>query len=214
MKLPTKKLVFKAMEGNAWDYSNKVLYDICRKHPLHTEADKIIMKVLFIGRIYAAAIERRKNKEAVINDNFYLKKVVPLFLKTTLDQQLSFLKNTKLTKTEQYAFVLKLHAYLTKEIKRITMLEKRSFVSKYLHFHVPNMFFIYDSRASKALQIFGIAIPDDLKPVIQNMKVDTTYAKFYCKCIGLQREVKQTYGISLNTRELDSLLLQVANKIR
>ena len=45
-----------------WDVGNEVLYELCTKHPRHAEIPAVIAKVWLIGRSYAAAIERRRNK--------------------------------------------------------------------------------------------------------------------------------------------------------
>jgi len=48
-----------------------VLYDLCKQHPLHTDADEIVGKVWLIGRSYAAAIERCKNADSFDGDFYY-----------------------------------------------------------------------------------------------------------------------------------------------
>ena len=47
-----------------WDFSNKVLYELCSNCPTHKIKYEVLAKIFFIGRIYAAAIERRKNKKS------------------------------------------------------------------------------------------------------------------------------------------------------
>ena len=42
-----------------------ILYHLCKDNFQHEQEDVILTKVLFIGRIYAAAIERRKNKSNI-----------------------------------------------------------------------------------------------------------------------------------------------------
>ena len=48
-----------------WDFGNNILYHLCKDNFQHEQEDVILTKVLFIGRIYAAAIERRKNKSNI-----------------------------------------------------------------------------------------------------------------------------------------------------
>ena len=50
-------------ESSKWAYANSILYEMCSKTPLHNDADVIVGKIWLIGRSYAAAIERRKNKD-------------------------------------------------------------------------------------------------------------------------------------------------------
>ena len=63
---------------SVWNFGNGVLYKLCAENFYHTKDEHILAKVWLIGRAYAAAIERRRIKEA-INDDFYIDKVVPTF---------------------------------------------------------------------------------------------------------------------------------------
>jgi hypothetical protein len=97
-------------------------------------------------------------------------------------------------------------------LKKITALDKRSFSSKYLHFHLPDLFFIYDSRAVTALRQFTSQVPKDLKHILLLDKIDKQYAKFYCKCFDLKRQINTQFKIDLTHRQLDNFLNEVANK--
>lgn len=56
----TRDLVRNSMSATPWDLGNEVLYRLCATHSQHTDISAIVAKVLMIGRVYAAAIERRK----------------------------------------------------------------------------------------------------------------------------------------------------------
>ncbi len=84
IKLPTKQQINKALRKPPWDFGNQILYDICRNNFKHDRDDIIIAKILFIGRIYAAAVERRRNKQDVINDNFYVDIIAPTIWRLVL----------------------------------------------------------------------------------------------------------------------------------
>jgi len=211
-QMTTKKQLDTARQKNVWDFGNAILYKLCKDNFNHDLDDHILTKVLFIGRIYAAAVERRKNKSNDINDNFYTDTVAPTFRKSKLDKKLSDLKSAKPDKVENIKSVLQTHYYLTSMLKKITALEKRSFSSKYLHFHLPDLFYIYDSRAVTALRQFTSQVPKDLKYVLELDNVDNEYAKFYCKCFDLKRQIKTQFKIDLTHRQLDNLLIEVANK--
>jgi len=211
-QLPNKKQLDTARQKNVWDFGNAILYRLCEDNFEHKTDDLILTKVLFIGRIYAAAVERRKNKSADINDNFYTETVAPTFRKSKLDDKLLALKTIKTEKVENIKAVLQTHYYLTSMLQKITALDKRSFSSKYLHFHLPDLFYIYDSRAVTALRQFTSQAPKDLKHVLKLDDIDNEYAKFYCKCFDLKRQIKTQFNIDLTNRQLDNLLIEVANK--
>jgi hypothetical protein len=66
-----RRRVLRAMRPSPWDFSNRVLYDLCRAYPAHNAESVVIAKMLLIGRTYSAAIERRKNKkQGADTDNF------------------------------------------------------------------------------------------------------------------------------------------------
>ena len=48
--------------------------------------------------------------------------------------------------------MVKVHYLTTKLFSKISGLNKRSLASKYLHFHVPELFYIFDSRAYDAMR--------------------------------------------------------------
>ncbi len=57
-----RRRVLRAMRASPWDFSNRVLYDLCRARPAHDDESVVIAKMLLIGRAYSAAIERRKTR--------------------------------------------------------------------------------------------------------------------------------------------------------
>lgn len=212
MILPSKEQIDEACQPKVWDLGNKVRYDLCRNHFKHEKDFQTLTKVLFIGRIYAAAVERRRNKKDVINDHFYTDTIAPAFRNSELDDLLETLKEFKNLKAETIQPVLQTHFYLTTALSLITSLEKRSFSSKYLHFHLPNLFFIYDSRAVSGLRSFTSEVPKDLKHLTRLDTVDNEYAKFFCKCFDLKRQIADVYQTNLTNRQLDNLLIEIANK--
>jgi hypothetical protein len=147
-----------------WSLGNDILYKMCADYFNHDSVEKIIAKVWLIGRSYAVALERRKNKiQNYESDKFYTEIVANAFQSSQLDKIMSDIKINAKLDTDTLIKTIELHYYLTKLLNEITELNKRSFSSKYLHFHMPNFFYIYDSRATKALRKFKIKIPTNLK---------------------------------------------------
>lgn len=108
-----KKELEVILEKKDWDFGNDLLYRLCKDHPLHTSKEIVIAKILFIGRIYAAAIERRKNKNEG-SDDYYIHKVAPTLIKSKLDQKLFELKNYSVISKENIPIILETHQYLSK----------------------------------------------------------------------------------------------------
>src|SRR6218665_3716563 len=108
----TSKQIGHCQKKNEWNLGNKVLYELCSKNFTHDTTEKILAKTLLIGRVYAAAIERRKNKSG-INDNFYLNTVAPTFKKSKLDRVLADLKKHKQISNKILPQIIDTHNYLT-----------------------------------------------------------------------------------------------------
>lgn len=197
-------------QSNKWDLGNEVLYNLCKENFYHQNDQEILAKVWLIGRAYAAALERRRNKET-INDNFYLDSVVPKFKESIIDEYLNRLSKHDNIDLNNLLEILKAHNYLTKLTKSITQLDKRSFSSKYLHFHLPNLFFIYDSRVVSALRQIISKPPKAYQEIIKSDDVDTEYAIYVCKCLTIMDEIKKQHRLDLTPRQLDNILISIAN---
>lgn len=208
--IPSRENIDKALKSREWDFGNEVLYELCNKNFKHEEECKIIAKVWLIGRSYAAAIERRRNKTD-INDDFYISKVAPLFKNSKIDSLLASLNRRKEITTENLMEILRVHYYLMQEIKKITKIEKRSFCSKYLHFHLPDLFFIYDSRVVTALRKYSSRVPKECTYLTKSENIDNEYAKFFVKSFALKKQIKKEYNLKLTNRQFDKILILTAN---
>lgn len=213
-------LIDAAKQEQPWDLGNKTLYDLCKQYPDHRNDKAIIAKVWIIGRTYAAAIERRRSRGKFEGDDFYTKNVVPKIKNSDIDEQFSTLKNYKKVSRDNIEDILKVHNELTGLFKAITKdpnnpedkgLEKRSLASKYLHFHFPELFFIYDTRAVATLgaclkELGSISVNKKLK----SNNADNEYRKFCNKCLAVTDHINEKHKVTLTPRELDNLLLALS----
>lgn len=205
MPLDLRTAITFAQSPSPWELGNEVLYELCRNHPLHTDVPSIIAKVWLIGRAYAAAIERRRNKSDQ-NDDFYVQNVGPLMIRSGIDSWIKSSRQWDRPSKESFATLLEAHFLTTKLFSDISGLEKRSLASKYLHFHVPSLFYIYDTRAVEALR--------ELSSVVGHAwsaggSADNEYRKFAEKCLALQQYIESEFAVCLTPREIDNLLLYV-----
>lgn len=199
--------VVRATGPNPWDMTNAMLYELCQNYPDHTNQDAVLTKIHVVGRIYAAAIERRRNKKAEeTNDTFYISSVVPALMASELDQWIRRAKAVEPNTQAAMEVMVEVHGQTTELFKSISDLEKRSLASKYLHFHVPDLFYIYDSRAAKALRGLHKVLGRRLR---NEMWGDAEYRKFVGKCDVLKSLCETKFGISLSPRQLDTLLLAI-----
>src|SRR5471032_964744 len=203
----THDLVLSAMTPTPWDFSNRLLYDLCAYHPAHVSSGEVLAKVLLIGRAYSAAIERRKNKAYEDkNDDFYVNVVAPAIQSSQIDSWLKDARKAIPGTQAGFDTLVEIHSKVTTLFSDISGLEKRSLASKYLHFHVPKLFYIFDSRAVEAMRKFSSIVP---RASHTEGSGDNEYRKFAEKCTYLAQICEQTFGLSLLPRQVDNLLLAV-----
>ncbi len=187
-----------------WDFGNRVLYDLCRRHPEHRRKDVIIAKIWLIGRSYAAAIERGKRVGGT-SDSFYETRVADTILKSDIDKWLKEIPS-KITKPwQQLSAVVTVHKQLTDLFHDMTELNKRSLASKYLHFHRPDAFFIFDSRANKAIR--KVTPPARTIECLETDEADHEYYNFVRRCQWLRDDVNKRLRVILTPRQVDKILL-------
>jgi len=203
----TKHHVNKAQKKSRWDLGNKILYDMCSNYPYHKSIEQIVAKMWLIGRAYAAAIERRK-KAKEYNETFYTDVVGPAIKKSGIDQWIEEISTFRFPTLNNIENILTVHGSLMNLIKEITRMEKRSLTSKYLHFHKPNLFFIYDSRAMESIRKL---IPPSKNKFNIRPNIDMEYAKFCLRSIDLREEIKEKFNTYLTPRELDNILLSISD---
>ena len=202
-----RKTIYSCKDRGPWTLGNEILYKMCADNFTHDKDEKIIAKVWLIGRSYAAAIERRKNKDPnEDSDKFYTEKVTHALKSSNLDQRLCELSLCEVIDDEVLKNTIETHYYLTDLLRKITELNKRSFSAKYLHFHLPNLFFIYDSRAANGISSFNIKVPKNMSPY--SSPYDKVYGDFANKCFYLIQQINDRFDIQLTPRQLDNLLLK------
>jgi hypothetical protein len=191
----TLEFVEAAFEAqSAWDFGNNVLYKLCAEYPGHAHDDVIIAKTWIVGRVYAAALERRRNVD-VLGDAFYIK-VARDFRDAKMDEWFHDPGGNR-------QIAIETHKKLTDLLRRITGLEKRSFASKYLHFHFPKQFYIYDARADKSARKL-IQLDRDRNGFGD---VDAKYADFFARCEQLGEYISELTKRPTTPREVDKVLL-------
>lgn len=161
--------------------------------------------------MYAAAIERRRNKDDDHeNDRFYIDMVAPANYASAIDTRLQQARDVTNTPVNLQQVMVRVHGLVTSLFNKISDLEKRSLAYKYLYFHVPELFFIYDSRAVQAMREFSDVLPRASK---SDGKGDNEYRKFAEKATALVQLCTDEYGLSMTPRQLDNLLLKVNERM-
>jgi len=141
-------------------YGNRVLYRMCEESPYHTDVEVVRGKIWLIGRAYNAAFERGVAKSD--DDATLLDKVAKAIAESEdmqgvrqgaiLDKKIQALSKLTEITPDNIHVLLDLHGYLEDIFYRVAGRHRISLTSKYLHFHVPHLVFIFDSKTLKAIQ--------------------------------------------------------------
>lgn len=193
-----------------WTPLNEWLYELCRTYPGHNRNAVVAAKVLLIGRSYAAAVERGvRNEPGTIRDTteFYRKRIATPIRRSGVDAQITKLRALKSISAENAEIVLAVHSRLTDVIASSIGMRKRSFVSKYLHFHAPDVVPIYDSLADVALRTY---VPGRVRIPTRWAAYDRSYAQFLSRYLKLRDWIQGHFGHELSPRQMDRLLWKVA----
>jgi hypothetical protein len=197
------RLIDAALAPHPWDELNSVLYEYCAQHPRHSDPNQVLAKIVLIGRSYSAALERRKGGEPISGD-FYIDHAVPAVVESELDRWLAELQEETEPTPENVHSIAVVHKDLVDLFEMVSGDNKRSLASKYLHFHRPDLFFIYDSYA--AWSIRRLTKPVRRSPLVGD-DVDDEYCRFFLRNLDLRESIANSTGVRLTLRQVDSLLL-------
>jgi hypothetical protein len=186
---------------------NDVLYKMCKEYPLHNNANEVHSKLWLIGSAYSATLER--NKIGKTRDKIFFDVVKEITKHNKeLDKMIKKLKpitdgGTMIAALETHFIFMDIFASATEQ-------NKRSLASKYLHFHRPNVFYIYDSNAKTALTKL---VKGSVGKISESCDVeyDAEYAAFCAKAHYLRTKINKERDEEawLTVREFDSLLLKL-----
>ena len=191
-----------ALTSNEWTLADKVLYDLCERYPSHSASDEVIAKVWLIGRGYAAPIERGRSG-AMSSERFYSAVVAPAVLHSSIDQYLAQVDLYRCCEDPSDAeVVLAIHATLMKAFHAASGRANRSLAAKYLHFHRPLFFPIFDSRASAAIRVMTSGRVQGDFP-----KGDSEYRAFVARFVALRHWILVNHDLIMTPRAIDRVLL-------
>ncbi len=183
-------------------YGNYVLYRMCAEQPMHTNVQIVGDKIWIIGTSYACDVRRGAGELNTKDENF-LYKIARTICKESVDEWLKSVRdiNDQELTMANIEHSLKCHKQVMSLLMDLTRLNRRSFVSKYLHFHVPNAFFIYDSTAHKKVweETKGMTISNK-----RPRGYDNVYADFCIRCLYYRDEVLKE---KISPRAIDMKLL-------
>jgi hypothetical protein len=202
-----------AYAPSIWDIANEELYELCRRYSRHKRKSAVAAKIWLIGRSYSVAIERGVAGKGKA-DEFITKRVVPRICSGPVDRWLAKLPKEPVDLSNSLQLVIRTFKLLEKHLSKICRGRRReSFTSKYLHFHRPDLFPIFDSRAR-----FAIAqITPDARFCARELELspaEDDYEKFVIRCVWLAKKVAEKRRRIPTLRQVDNLLLRVHRELK
>ncbi len=182
-----------------WNEVNAFLYKVCESDLKGCKPETIACRLILIGRTYSAALERNNKHLDLSTDDIYSQVSNLKIWKETA-------KRLKTLKPDDYAEMISIHDDLVKALEGIVENKKISLVSKFLHFHRKDCFYIYDSQAREASLYL---MPDRLRlPINSQVLYSDEYARFCHRVDCIRKEINP----KLTLREIDDFLLYVYSK--
>lgn len=158
---------------------------------------------MWLGRAYSAAIERKAGGHIEAGQDFYATRVAPMIRDSDIDDWLASVQAIERVTDDNAEDVLRVHKQVTDLFNQISGMEKRSLASKYLHFHQPGAFFIFDSIANTKIRELLRG-----RRFKVTTEFDGLYAEFVHRCLWYRDNVfEQALGRESSPRELDRHLL-------
>lgn len=198
--------------GN-WAALDGVLYDLCKRYPDHRSRDAINAKLWVIGRTYQTGIERKIKSDG--HQGSSLGQLAQHIWKNRkrVDRIISRLGKQKGLTPQRIRLILEAHGELLALVKSMKRLKTspRSFVSKYLHFHCPDVPIIDSFVHAQMKKLYPWQSSYALFPITQPM--DENYARFVFRFWQFYCGAQQT-GAKIIVKRLDNYLLALAREAK
>lgn len=198
MKLTlTREFITDALCQPILDPKLRALYDLCFMHRHHMRDDIVVDKLRLITRLYSTSLYNVV--PAWPGKSFSAEATAHNLSRSSVDHWFGALSTAEALDS---SLLLELHKRLMDVFADIEEEEARSLASKYLHFHFPELFHVYDTRIASALSLLMagecgfLALAD----------FDAAYGRFHACCRKLTERVAPLVGRNLSPRELDVVL--------
>lgn len=187
----TREFITDTLAQSVQDVRTRALYELCFLHRHHLHNKIVADKLRLILGLCA-------------DNGLKVADVSPEFAALRLGRSGVDRWFAGLTTAEQIdpALVFELHKRVMDVFDDIATGQARSLASQYLHFHFPELFYLYDSRVEAA----AIALGQGECGYLAGGDHDPDYARFFACCRKLADASAPLAGRRPNPRELDRLL--------
>lgn len=187
----TREFIADTLAESILDPRTRALYELCFMHRHHFQDDIVADKLRMIVRLCA------ENGFGV--GNFSPEFAAHRLGRSGVDRWFAGLATAEHL---DLSLVYELHKRVMDVFSDLPVELSRSLASKYLHFHFPELFFIYDARVAAA----AIDLGEGECGYLSRAEYDPDYGRFFACCRKLTDRLANQAGRRLNPRELDRVL--------
>jgi hypothetical protein len=187
----TREFIEDAVSGSTLDPRTRALYELCFMHRHHFQDDIVADKLRMIVRVCADQGLRVKN--------FSSELVAHLLGRSGIDRWFASLATAEHLDP---ALVFELHKRVMDVFGDLPEAQARSLASKYLHYHFPELIFIYD----EGLETAAIDLGKGECGYLARSEHDPIYGAFFACCRKLSDKLSALAGHRLSPRDLDLVL--------
>jgi len=184
------------------------IYLMCRNLPDHPSLEIARVKIGLVRRV--PGVHAQSGREcASIHHDYHDDIIGRILMDSRLDLLLDSLREIPSLNTEYLGEVVRCHAYLAEEIRKVTGLQSRALASRYLHFHLPRIVPIYDRQSALVL---GKLCSNRIHRKDIPSCGDSAYSQFCSQILVLQKDLQENFDTRLNLRQIDRLLILLTKK--
>lgn len=189
--LITREFVTDTLARSVLDVRGRALYELCFLHRHHFRNEIVADKLRMILRYCA-------DRGLQLND--FSPEMSALRLERAgVDRWFAGLSTAE---EIDPALVFEVHKRVMDVFDDLPAPQSRSLASKYLHFHFPELFYLYDSRVEAA----ALALGRGEWGYLAWSEHDPDYARYFACCRRLAEEFTPLAGRQPNPREMDRIL--------
>jgi hypothetical protein len=187
----TREFITGALADSVLEPRMRALYELCFMHRHHFRDDIVADKLRLLVRLCAdRGIRMRDFSPEYIAHRLGRAEVDRWFGGLATAEKLDI------------ALLLEVHKHMMRVFDDLDEAEARSLASKYLHFHFPELFFVFDSRVEAA----AVALGEGDCGYLALTEHDPTFGRFYACARKLVDKMTPLVGRRLSPRELDRVL--------
>ncbi|WP_298370626.1 hypothetical protein [Azospirillum sp.] len=188
-------------------FGNDVLYRMCQERPKHELKGDVFSKIWLIGSSYSASLKRGANQDNPLEKVTDAMTSINNQNQNRVDCLIQSVSRINCLTTENIHISLAAHSKFLSILSEVIDLNRRSFASKYLHFHAPQAFFIFDSVVNKNIrsQLKEWGVHQNSFRISDNIKeFDETYSSYCLRAIYYRDEIMRKPDAT--PREVDRAL--------